>query len=73
MIFFSSGLISRLIDFQLLLPNPYMSEIVAQTHLVETASSNFIFGWLVGWLLSQHHSSLHDLLGLAKVAKSEAA
>ena len=58
---------------QLLLPNPYMSEIVAQTHLVETASSNFIFGWLVGWLLSQHHSSLHDLLGLAKVAKSEAA
>jgi hypothetical protein len=37
---------------QLLLPNPYMPEAVARTHLVETASSNFIFGWLVGWLLS---------------------
>ncbi|MFQ6001763.1 MAG: hypothetical protein ACE5LG_08875 [Anaerolineae bacterium] len=46
---------------QLLLPNPYMPETVARAHLVETVSSDFIFGWLVGWLLSRHHSSLRDL------------
>lgn len=46
---------------QLLLPNPHMPEAVARTHLVETVSSNLIFGWLVGWLLSRHHSSLRDL------------
>lgn len=36
---------------QLLLPNPYMPETVRMTHLIETASSNFLFGVLVGWLL----------------------
>ena len=36
---------------QLLLPNPYMPETVRMTHLVETASSNFLFGVLIGWLL----------------------
>jgi hypothetical protein len=40
----------------LLLPNPYMPEPVRMAHLVETASSNFIFGILVGWLLTQRHS-----------------
>ena len=41
-----------LINAQLLLPNPYMPEAVRMAHLVETASSNFIFGVLVGWLLT---------------------
>lgn len=36
----------------LLLPNPYMPEPVRMAHLVETASSNFIFGLFVGWLLT---------------------
>ena len=45
----------------LLLPNPYMPEAVRMTHLVETLPSNFIFGWLVGWLLNRHHSSLRAL------------
>ena len=40
----------------LLLPNPYMPESVRMAHLVETASSNFIFGVFVGWLLTQHNS-----------------
>lgn len=40
----------------LLLPNPYMPEPVRMAHLVETASSNFIFGVLVGWLLTERHS-----------------
>jgi hypothetical protein len=40
---------------QLLLPNPYMPEPVRMAHLIETASSNFIFGCFVGWLLTQRH------------------
>jgi hypothetical protein len=44
-------LFSVLMNAQLLLPNPYMPETVRMSHLVETASSNFIFGMLVGWLL----------------------
>lgn len=40
-----------LMNAQLLLPNPYMPETVRMSHLVETASSNFIFGLLIGWLL----------------------
>jgi hypothetical protein len=40
----------------LLLPNPYMPEPVRMAHLVETASSNFIFGVLIGWLLTNRHT-----------------
>jgi len=36
----------------LLLPNPYMPEAVRMAHLTETASSNFIFGVLVGAVLA---------------------
>jgi hypothetical protein len=50
----SLGLLFAVVmNAQLLLPNPYMPEPVRMAHLVETASSNFIFGWLVGWLLTQ--------------------
>lgn len=42
-----------LMTAQLLLPNPYMPDAVRMTHLVETASSNFLFGLLVGWLLTR--------------------
>jgi hypothetical protein len=31
-----------------------MPEPVRMTHLVETASSNFVFGAIVGWLLAHH-------------------
>ena len=41
----------------LLLPNPYMPEPVRMAHLVETASSNFIFGVFVGWLLTRRDSA----------------
>jgi hypothetical protein len=40
----------------LLLPNPYMPEQVRMAHLVETASSNLIFGVFIGWLLTRHDS-----------------
>jgi hypothetical protein len=49
-------LFAVLMNAQLLLPNPYMPEPVRMAHLVETASSNFIFGVLVGWLLTERHS-----------------
>lgn len=39
----------------LLLPNPYMPEPVRMAHLVETGSSNLIFGAFIGWLLAQRH------------------
>jgi hypothetical protein len=37
----------------LLLPNPYMPHDVRMIHLVETASSNFLFGLLLGWLFGR--------------------
>jgi hypothetical protein len=49
------ALFAVVMNAQLLLPNPYMPEAVRLTHLIETASSNFLFGWLVGWLLTQRH------------------
>lgn len=49
-------LFSVVMNAQLLLPNPYMPEPVRMAHLVETASSNFIFGVLIGWLLTQPHA-----------------
>jgi hypothetical protein len=36
----------------LLTPNPYMPATVRMSHLVETATSNFLFGCLVGGLLA---------------------
>jgi len=56
-------LFAVLMNSQLLLPTPLMPEAVRMTHLVETASSNFIFGYLIGWLLHRHHASLPDLFG----------
>jgi hypothetical protein len=49
-------LFAVVMNAQLLLPNPYMPEAVRMTHLVETASSNFLFGLLVGWLLTKRHA-----------------
>ena len=40
-----------LMNTQLLLPNPLMPHEVRMVHLLETASSNFLFGWLVVFVL----------------------
>src|SRR6266566_2640668 len=40
-----------LMNSQLLLPNPLMPQEVRMVHLLETASSNFLFGWLVVFVL----------------------
>jgi hypothetical protein len=54
---FAIGLLfSVVMNARLLLPNPYMPEPVRMAHLVETASSNFIFGAFVGWLLTARHA-----------------
>ena len=42
---------------QLLLPNPLMPQEVRMAHLVETASSNFLFGWLVVFILTHFVTS----------------
>lgn len=54
-------LFAVLMNAQLLLPNPFMPEAVRMTHLIETATSNFIFGFLIVWLLHRHHNSFSDL------------
>jgi hypothetical protein len=45
-------LFAVVMNAQLLLPNPYMPEPVRMAHMVETGSSNFIFGAFIGWLLT---------------------
>jgi len=50
-----------LMNSQLLLPNPFMPEAVRMAHLLETATSNFIFGMLVGALLSGTGDASRDL------------
>lgn len=50
------GLLFAVPSAQLLLPNPFMPEAVRMAHLVETASSNFIFGWLIGLLLTRRRA-----------------
>lgn len=37
-----------------ILPNPYMPRVVSMTHLLETATSNFIFGFVTTLLLSRN-------------------
>ncbi len=44
-----------LMNAQLLLPNPYMPASVRMSHLMEIVPSNFLFGVLVGWLLTRRH------------------
>ncbi len=45
-----------LMNSQLLIPNPIMKESVRMTHLVETASSNFLFGLVIAALFHRRHS-----------------
>ena len=45
------ALVFAVMTSQLLLPNPLMPTEVRMTHLLETATSNFLFGWLVVLIL----------------------
>ena len=46
------ALLFAVMTSQLLLPNPLMPDEVRMVHLVETATSNFLFGWLVVLILT---------------------
>ena len=55
-------LFAVVMNSQLLLPNPYMPQEVRMVHLLETATSNFLFGWLIvlilrGWRQSASESA----------------
>jgi hypothetical protein len=58
-------LFAIVMNSQLLLPNPFMPGAVRMAHLVETASSNFLFGWLIVWLLLHRHKASHRNLAHA--------
>lgn len=52
------ALLFAVMSSQLLLPNPLMPQEVRMVHLLETATSNFLFGWLIvlvlrGWRQSE--------------------
>ena len=43
-------------------PNPYMPGMVRLAHFIETASSNFLWGMLIVWVLHRKHRSIPDLI-----------
>jgi hypothetical protein len=55
------ALVFAVTSSQLLLPNPLMPYEVRMAHLLETATSNFLFGWLVVLILRQ--ITLRDTVG----------
>jgi len=44
-------LFGLLLTTPLLLPNPYVSATVRTAHFIETSTSTFLYGWLIGWWL----------------------
>lgn len=52
------ALLFAVMTSQLLLPNPLMPAEVRMAHLVETATSNFLFGWLVVLIYDSTISSI---------------
>jgi hypothetical protein len=50
-------LFGLLLTTQLLLPNPYMPAPVRLAHFIETSTSTFVYGGLIGWLFSRPLSS----------------
>lgn len=50
-----------------LMPNPLIPfNSVRISHMIETSSSNFVFGLILAWLLHRSHTSLADLFGLRR-------
>jgi len=55
-----------------ILGNPLMPNAsMRMSHLVETASSTFVFGLIVTWLLHRQHVSLPDLFGFRREKKAQ--
>jgi hypothetical protein len=51
------ALLFAVVNSQLLLPNPLMPAEVRMAHLLETATSNFLFGWLVVLIINRSSSA----------------
>ena len=60
-----SLLFSVVMCSQLLLPNPFMPEEVRMVHLLETSTSNFLFGWLLVFILSGRRRATRQLAYLS--------
>lgn len=50
-----------LMNAQHLIPNPFMPDSVRLSHFLETASSNFLWGFVITWALHRKHASIADL------------
>jgi len=50
-------LFSLIANDALIIPNPLMPSSVRLSHLIETIPSNFIWGWLIVWVLHYRHHS----------------
>ena len=61
------ALLFAMTSAQLLIPNPLMPLAVRMAHLLETATSNFLFGWLIAAILIQVHHPLRRV-GVASKA-----
>ena len=58
------ALVFAVASSQLLLPNPLMPYEVRMAHLLETSTSNFLFGWLVALILTRYPKViLRDAVG----------
>lgn len=65
-------LFSVLMGFLLLIPTEIMPDAIRRAHFIEVTASNFLFGWIVVWLLNRHHDSLRDLFRpLGRLNKGE--
>jgi hypothetical protein len=49
----------------LLIPNPYLPDVVRWVHLCEITSSNFVFGGIVGWLWGEPKQAGLSVMGQA--------
>ncbi len=56
-----SLLFSVLMGALLLLPNEFMPDAIRMAHFVEVAASNFVFGWIVVWVLNLYSSAAESL------------
>jgi hypothetical protein len=50
----------------LLIPNPYFTDAVRWAHLVETSTSNLLFGALAGWILQRRDNAGAAMSGVAR-------
>jgi len=65
-------LIGVLFNIGHIMANPFIPDAsVRLSHLVETASSNFVFGFILTWILHRRHDSVKDLWGVRSQGKTK--